>query len=204
MLADLAPVEAAGLSVFDLDTYALIDQAVSDPSKFGFSDVKDPAGPAADTGYATGGTLCSTLPAVQDTYLFWDEVHPTAAGHLLVAEDGVLPARRAVPEPSTWAMMILGFAGLGVLGARKKALGRAGRLSPEPKSPRVPRATLGASALMPAGQRHEGDDLAAEDVRPRDIDDVVGADRLDDFQYMLRARRPDGNDHDSAGLQLLQ
>ena len=119
VLADLAPVEAAGLNVFDLDTYALIDQAVSDPSKFGFSDVKDPCWTGAYTGYATGGTLCSTLPAVQDTYLFWDEVHPTAAGHLLVAEDGRYLLTGAVPEPSTWAMMILGFAGLGVLGARK-------------------------------------------------------------------------------------
>jgi PEP-CTERM motif len=29
------------------------------------------------------------------------------------------PAVAAVPEPSTWAMMTLGFAGLGLLGYRK-------------------------------------------------------------------------------------
>ncbi len=115
VLTDLAPVEAAGLTVFDLDTYALIDEAVDDPAKFGFSNVTDPCWTGAYTGFATGGTLCSQLPAVQDTYLFWDDVHPTAAAHLLVAE----AALSAIPEPSTWAMMMLGLAGLAVVGARK-------------------------------------------------------------------------------------
>ena len=50
--------------------------------------------------------------------------------------------------------------------------------------------------LMPAGQRHEGNDLAAENIRPRNADRAVRAGGLDHLQNMLCARRADGNDHD--------
>jgi phospholipase/lecithinase/hemolysin len=70
------------------------------------------------------GTLCSTDPSDQNKFLFWDEVHPTAAGHLLAAEFA-LDALTAVPEVSTWAMMLVGFAGLGlhaIRHSRKRAV----------------------------------------------------------------------------------
>jgi phospholipase/lecithinase/hemolysin len=119
VLIDLAPVEAAGLTVFDLNTYTLIDDAVKDPSEFGFSNVTDPCWTGDFTG--AGGSLCSTLPAVQDTYLFWDHVHPTAAGHLLVADAALSAMGLPVPEPSTWAMLLVGFGGLGFVGYRARA-----------------------------------------------------------------------------------
>lgn len=121
VLLDLAPIEAAGLTVFDLNTYALIDEAVQDPSAFGFSNVTDPCWTGGFTGSATGGSLCSTLPAVQDTYLFWDDVHPTAAGQLLVADAALSALGLPVPEPSTWAMLLVGFGGLGFAGYRARA-----------------------------------------------------------------------------------
>ncbi len=116
VLIDLAPVEAAGLKVFDLNTYALIDEAVNDPGEFGFNDVTDPCYVGPTTG---GGAVCSLLPAVQDTYLFWDDVHPTARGHMIIADDALRALGVAVPEPSTWAMMVLGLAGLAAFRARK-------------------------------------------------------------------------------------
>ena len=121
VLLDLAPVEAAGLTVFDLNTYTLIDEAVKDPSAFGFSNVTDPCWTGGFTGAATGGSLCSALPAVQDTYLFWDDVHPTAAGQLLVADAALRAMGLPVPEPSTWAMLALGFGSLGFAGYRRGA-----------------------------------------------------------------------------------
>jgi phospholipase/lecithinase/hemolysin len=121
VLLDLAPVEAAGLTVFDLNTYALLDKAVQDPSAFGFSNVTDPCWTGGFTGSATGGSLCSTLPAVQDTYLFWDDVHPTAAGQLLVADAALRTLGLPEPEPSTWAMLLVGFGGLGFAGYRARA-----------------------------------------------------------------------------------
>ena len=121
VLLDLAPVEAAGLTVYNLNTYALIDEAVKDPSAFGFSNVTSPCWTGGYTGYATGGSVCSTLPAVQDTYLFWDGVHPTAAGHLLVADAALRAIGLPVPEPSTWATLLIGFGGLGFAGYRRRA-----------------------------------------------------------------------------------
>jgi hypothetical protein len=40
-------------------------------------------------------------------------------------EDGSLTIAAAVPEPSTWAMMILGFCGLGFIAYRRKQNGTA-------------------------------------------------------------------------------
>jgi phospholipase/lecithinase/hemolysin len=119
VLLDLAPVEAAGLTVYDLNTYALIDAAVQNPGAFGFSNVTAPCWTGGFTGGA--GSLCSTDPAVQDTYLFWDDVHPTAAGQLLVADAALSAMGLPVPEPSTWAMLLVGFGGLGFAGYRARA-----------------------------------------------------------------------------------
>jgi outer membrane lipase/esterase len=49
---------------------------------------------------------------------YWDGIHPTAAGHMPIAD--AFLAVSAVPEPSTWAMMILGFAGIGFMAYRRK------------------------------------------------------------------------------------
>src|ERR1700733_4375914 len=133
MAADLKPVEAAGLKVFDLNTYSGIDEFVVHPPS-GFN-VTSPCWSGNDTGGP--GVLCSN----PDQYLFWDSGHPTAEGHLLVAQDAcnVIGAcnavdaqpllvaedpRSAVPEPATWAMMLLGFGLLGLGGARLSRRGR--------------------------------------------------------------------------------
>ena len=118
VLSDIAS-DAPGLTLYDIDAYGLLTDAVNNPGEFHFTNVTDPCWTGAYTGYATGGSLCSTDPAVQDSYLFWDSVHPTEAGHLLIADAGANLIGVATPELSTWAMMALGFAGLGVLGARK-------------------------------------------------------------------------------------
>jgi phospholipase/lecithinase/hemolysin len=121
---DLAPVETARLKVYDLDTFTLLSGAVGDPGAAGFTNATDPCWTGTDTGGPSSGSLCSDTFAGQNQYLFWDDVHPTAGGHLLVANDaleqlGFPPLLAPIPEPSTWFMMALGFAGLGALGARK-------------------------------------------------------------------------------------
>jgi phospholipase/lecithinase/hemolysin len=119
VLGDLAPLETGydPLKVFDLNTYAALTGIVDSPNHDGFTNVTDPCW----TGnfFGSGGTLCSTLPAVQNQYLFWDGVHPTAAAHLLTAD---LAYATAGPEPSTWAMLLVGFAGLAFAGRRARNL----------------------------------------------------------------------------------
>jgi phospholipase/lecithinase/hemolysin len=112
----LSDLSGDGLTVFYIDAYDLLTDVVNDPGKYGFTNAIDPCW----TGnfYGSDGTLCSLLPAVQDQYVFWDSVHPTEGGHRLIADAGAALIGVAVPEPSSWAMMLLGSAGLGFAGYR--------------------------------------------------------------------------------------
>lgn len=65
-----------------------------------------------DTRNPAAITLCAT----PDTYLYWDNIHPTAAAHALLGAQMLA----AVPEPQTMLMMAVGV--LGLLGlARRRA-----------------------------------------------------------------------------------
>jgi phospholipase/lecithinase/hemolysin len=96
-LGTLAAADSLNLKV--LDTYSLIDTIVADPAPFGFSDVKDPC-LTGEVNYA-GGTPCAN----PNQYLFWDELHPTAAGHSIVAADAF---QTLTPEPAALTMLVLG------------------------------------------------------------------------------------------------
>jgi outer membrane lipase/esterase len=124
--------------MFYLDTYGALDEAHQYPAHFGFTNVTAPCWTGNFTS-STSGSVCSS----PNSYLFWDLVHPTAKAS---AETAALPfipvnpyARAAslardtptvVPEPSTWAMMLLGFVGLGFVSyckARKLGVATAER-----------------------------------------------------------------------------
>jgi len=116
VLADFAPLESQGLTVFDVPIFNALDQIVADPTRYGFTNVTTPCFSGS---FDTAGTECSN----PNQYLFWDQEHPTAAAHALTAEVAydVLegdPIAVGVPEPSTWALMLTGFAGLGLLSLR--------------------------------------------------------------------------------------
>jgi outer membrane lipase/esterase len=115
VLKGLAGFKSDGLRVFTLDTFDLLDEIKADPPGFGFANVTDPCWTGGFTD-PNSGTLCSQDTTGQNKYLFWDEVHPTEAGHLWAAEFAV--EALAAPEISTWAMMLVGFAGLGFAGWR--------------------------------------------------------------------------------------
>lgn len=81
----------AHLNLHMVDTYSLVDDAVANPAAYDFTNVTN----SVWTGNFTdpnSGTLASTNPAVQNQYLFWDSLHPTAEAHaeLAAAANNVL------------------------------------------------------------------------------------------------------------------
>jgi phospholipase/lecithinase/hemolysin len=127
VLSDLASIETGSdpLKVFDLDAYEKLTEIVANPTRYGFANVTDPCWTGNFFGYAGSptGKLCSLLPAVQNQYLFWDGLHPTEAGHLLTAD---VAYALAAPEPSTWAMLLIGLSGLSFAGWRARRAPAAG------------------------------------------------------------------------------
>jgi hypothetical protein len=52
----------------------------------------------------------------QETSFYSDDQHLSAKGQWILAEYGYsLLMNSAVPEPSTWAMMVVGFVGIGAI-----------------------------------------------------------------------------------------
>ncbi len=88
-----------GIHLRIVDSFALLDDAIADPAADGFSNVTAPCWSGSPS--SLQGTLCSYSVAVQNTYLFWDAIHPTARGHALFAAAaeaalGVAAERQAV------------------------------------------------------------------------------------------------------------
>jgi phospholipase/lecithinase/hemolysin len=111
----------AGLTVFDVPTFSSLDKIVANPSAYGFTDVTDPCYSGS---FDTPGTVC----ADPDQHLFWDSEHPTKIAQALAGElafnvlNGTTDPLTA-PEPSTWAMMLMGFAGLSFASWRARHAG---------------------------------------------------------------------------------
>jgi len=76
-----------GFGVVMLDFFGMTDVLVSQGATYGFTNVTLPCWTGSPTAY--NGTLCAPTLAGQDKYLFWDLVHPTARGHLLISEESL-------------------------------------------------------------------------------------------------------------------
>lgn len=89
-LASLLPGLLSDVKVFDF--YSAFTDVVANPGEFGLTDV---------TSACAFVSACLTNP---DTTLFWDGIHPTTAGHKLIA-DAVFAS--AIPEPSSLALLLI-------------------------------------------------------------------------------------------------
>jgi phospholipase/lecithinase/hemolysin len=87
-------------SVLDLNIISIdVNSLLSDPTKLGFTNVTEPC----------FNRITQTVCANPDEYLYWDEIHPTARAHSILAQ----AALAAIPEPSP----ALGMLALGAVGA---------------------------------------------------------------------------------------
>lgn len=97
VLADKLAGEAG---VFTFDVFGLLGSAIANPGAFGLSNVSDACG--------------AVLGCDPSTYLFWDGIHPTSAGHALITEAlyTTLGITTAVPEPGTAWLLAFGAVAL--------------------------------------------------------------------------------------------
>ena len=105
LAATVTGLNAAGkINVDLLDANGLFKSALA--GELGFTNTTDAC---------TLNPICVADPKVQDTYLFWDEVHPTTAAHRVLADSAlalVHPDVASVPEP----IGVAGFVLAGSLG----------------------------------------------------------------------------------------
>ena len=99
-LSALDQALSAEISLFDL--YGSLNRVIQDPGHYGFTNVTDKCVANLLNG------LCNP-----DTWLFWDGVHPTTAGHALFGAQFAA----AVPEPASLWLLAIALLALG-LGSR--------------------------------------------------------------------------------------
>jgi outer membrane lipase/esterase len=83
-----------GSHTLGVNTYALFEQVVADPAKYGFTNIDTPACTTSSSHDCNGGTLIA--PGADQTYLFADGVHPTTAAHAMLAQ--VVLSELAAPQ----------------------------------------------------------------------------------------------------------
>ncbi len=74
-LPTLAASTGAGIAI--VDTFAVMQNILANPAALGFTN--------ATLACWTPASLCATGRAGQNAYLFWDDIHPTAHGHSVIA-----------------------------------------------------------------------------------------------------------------------
>lgn len=93
--------ELVGLNIIQFDVFSLLLDVVTNPDNYGFTNATDPC--------LTEMGICAN----PDEFLLWDSVHPTAAGHAIIAAAALeLVQTVPVPTPSTLVILGLGIAGL--------------------------------------------------------------------------------------------
>ncbi len=109
-----AGIGATGANVLPVNTYAVLNEVMANPAKYGFVNVTTPACTTSSSQDCNGSTLVA--PNANQNYLFADGVHPTTAAHAIFGQV-VLSELRAPGQVS-----LLGEAQLADSTAQTKAV----------------------------------------------------------------------------------
>ena len=114
-LAGLSLPAGAALHEFDLYDFntTILDNAMT----LGFMNTTQAC--YSNTPFSdASATGCDTSNI--NSFVYWDDVHPTKPVQALWAQG----MQQAIPEASTWAMLLMGFAGTAFMGLRSARKGR--------------------------------------------------------------------------------
>jgi phospholipase/lecithinase/hemolysin len=98
------------------DSFGIFNAIVANAAAFGFTNTTDRCYTGDDLGFTGGGSVCAN----PSQYIFWDGIHPTTAVHQLVGRAMLQEVAAAVPEPSSWALAVVGFGLLGALAFKRR------------------------------------------------------------------------------------
>ena len=107
----------AGAALHEFDLYDFNTTILDNAMTLGFTNTTHACysdTPSSDAS-ATG---CDTSNI--NSFVYWDDVHPTKPVQALWAQG----MQQAIPEASTWAMLLMGFAGTAFMGLRSARKGR--------------------------------------------------------------------------------
>jgi phospholipase/lecithinase/hemolysin len=106
----------AGATLTDFDLYDFNANILANAAAYGLTNTTDPC--YAFTGLPTSTASNTGCDANNiNSFAYWNDIHPTKPVQALWAQG----FESAVPEPSTWAMLLIGFGGLGFAGYRARA-----------------------------------------------------------------------------------
>ncbi len=92
--------------IIQFNVFGALTQVLNDAAAYGFTDTTQGC---LDTGTSS---VCSD----PGSYAFWDDVHPTARLHQVLANEVLA----AVPEPAEWALLLAGLGMVTVLAKRRE------------------------------------------------------------------------------------
>ena len=95
LTTDVASLDHSGANIVIDDAYSLLDNAIANPGSYALQNVSSPVWSGSFTSDASGN-LVSSNAATQNTYLFFDHLHPTETGQTAV-EQSALQALETSP-----------------------------------------------------------------------------------------------------------